>query len=96
MRKTAARFLTLSLLTLCGAAAALAADELTPPADTTSWLRDNRGVSLFFDTTLPGWTADELAASLREIRPEVFGAFAQSIDADGEHDPRALFEGQPH
>ena len=64
MKKTGGQFLTLTLATLCIAAAVARAAELKPPADMTAWLRDNRGVSLFFDTTLTGWTADELVASL--------------------------------
>ena len=73
MKKTDVQFLTLTLVTMCITAAAVAsAAELKTPAGRTVWLHDNRGVSLFFDTTLTGWTADELVASLRGIRPEMF------------------------
>jgi hypothetical protein len=79
MKKTDVQFLTLTLVTLCIVAAVASAAELKTPADRTVWLRDNRGVSLFFDTTLTGWTADELVASLRGIRPEMFVVEAQLI-----------------
>ena len=79
MKKTDVQFLTLTLVTLCIVAAVASAAELKTPAGRTVWLRDNRGVSLFFDTTLTGWTADELVASLRGIRPEMFVVEAQLI-----------------